>query len=100
MRALRCAWCLDCPRAVGLTAHRVCATCGSAITAYSPQRSVEQAITRSATRALSTEGLLTSLALGVFYGMLSWLYVIPIIYLGTLVSYYFVTVHHVGPFRT
>lgn len=42
------------------------------------------------------EGLLTSLALGLFYGLLGWMYAIPIIYLGTLVSYYFVTVHHVG----
>ena len=89
-------WCADCPRAVGLTAHRVCPTCGSAIAAFSPQRSIEHAIARSARRAVSTEGLLTSLALGVFYGTLSWMYAIPIIYLGTLVSYYFVTVHHVG----
>jgi hypothetical protein len=89
-------WCADCPRAVGLTAHKVCPTCGSAIAAYSPQRSVEQAIVRSARRAFTIEGLLTALALGVFYGALSWLYVIPIIYLGTLVAYYFVTIHHVG----
>jgi hypothetical protein len=89
-------WCADCPRAVGLTAHKVCPTCGSAIAAFSPRRSVEQAVVRSMKRALSIEGLLTSLALGLFYGLLSWMYAIPIIYVGTLVSYYFVTVHHVG----
>ncbi|MGE0400350.1 MAG: hypothetical protein AB7T06_26785 [Kofleriaceae bacterium] len=89
-------WCGDCPRAVGLTAHRVCPTCGSAIAAYAPLRSVDQMLARSARRVFSTEGLLTAAGLGLFYGTLSWLWAIPIIYLGTLVSYYFVTVHHVG----
>lgn len=81
---------------MGSTAHRVCPKCGSAISAFSPQRSLEQVFSRSLRRAFSTEGLLTSLALGAFYGTLNWMWVIPIIYLGTLVSYYFVTVHHVG----
>lgn len=67
---------------VRLGDHRVC--------------TAEQVLSRSMRRALSREGLLTALALGVFYGTLNWLFVIPIIYLGSLVSYYFVTVHHVG----
>ncbi len=89
-------WCEDCPRAVGLTAHKVCPTCGAEVETFAVQRSVEEAIVRSVKRVLSTEGLLTSLALGLFYGLLSWMYAIPIVYAGTLVSYYFVTVHHVG----
>jgi hypothetical protein len=89
-------WCDACPRKVGLTHHVVCATCGHALAKYVAPQSGDEVLARSFRRAVSQEGLITATALAVFYGVLSSLWVVPVIYLASLVSYYFVTVHHVG----
>lgn len=89
-------WCEACPRKVGLTHHVVCATCGHALAKYLATRGGEDVLKRSVRRAISPEGLITATTLAVFYGVLGSLAVVPLIYLATLVSYYFVTVHHVG----
>ncbi|MDX2093649.1 MAG: hypothetical protein SFX73_37765 [Kofleriaceae bacterium] len=89
-------WCDACPRKVGLSHHVVCATCGHALAKYVVSHPADEVLARSFRRAISTEGLVTGAALAVFYGVLSSLAAVPVIYLASLVSYYFVTVHHVG----
>lgn len=89
-------WCDACARSVGVSAHVICPECGHALHGYAPQVPAGDALMGAVRRAISTEGIATAGAMAVLYALGSSLYAIVLIYLATLVSYYFMITHHVG----
>lgn len=85
--------CATCVRPV---AHRVvCADCGHAAHKAAPIHD-RGPLAEVIDRVFSVEGLTTSTAFAICYAMSHYMFVFGIIYVGTLVAYYFTVVHHVG----
>ncbi|MCW5806884.1 MAG: hypothetical protein KIT31_31285 [Deltaproteobacteria bacterium] len=85
-----------CDACVRPVAHRVaCAECGHEARAAAPihDRGV---LADVLDRVVSVEGITTSTAFAICYAMSYYLFVFDLIYVGTLVAYYFTVVHHVG----
>ncbi len=93
-------WCTTCVKPVGLVQqHAICPTCGHLVKAAWPVTSGTQSLGGAISRAITTEGLITAFAFAVFHLIAQLFKIFDLIYLSTLVGYYFTIVHHVGDGR-
>jgi hypothetical protein len=89
-------WCLACVVAVRMSKRATCPTCGHLVVSAAPVLTAREQLADAVRRVRSRDGILTSLGLAACFAASRWIPVLLLVYVATLVSYYFAIIHHVG----